>query len=509
MLIADVLRAGLVCLIPFLVPYSIVWLYLMVLLISAIGQFFDPAWESVLPEAAPDNELAAANSLMAISTFGSTAIGFAASGMIASSTKIDYAFYLNAAAYLFSAVCILFIRVQKVQSEEKTSVSVVVRNLKSGIQTLFNIPPLRSLILLAIPLAFSGGLANSLLLPFATRALQATEFEYGLQEGLTSVGFVVASLLMVVYLERWREGQWMVVSMIGMGLAGVAYALTSSIPLAIGIQMLSGFMNAPYVIARRLLTQRNTTVEMRGRVASGYFVTMNAFFLVGMAAAGLADVMDVRVLYLLGAGLVTLGCGILALFLPGIGQPAAEWRRALVLLRRAPTAPSLGVTRAVLPGDVDRLIGLVPSLTGLGKADRERLMRQGSILEAQAGTRLITAGETSDHAYFILSGKAVAGVAGGKSSYYALSTMATGDYFGEIAALTSAARTADVVIEEDAQLLQVPAEVLRLMMAQPAFSQLVLKRMSERLARTSVHDLPRFASLDLETARELTEEATI
>jgi CRP-like cAMP-binding protein len=68
--------------------------------------------------------------------------------------------------------------------------------------------------------------------------------------------------------------------------------------------------------------------------------------------------------------------------------------------------------------------------------------------------------------------------------------MAAGDYFGEIGALTGATRTADVVAQEAMQLLQVPAAALRRLMAQPEFSQLVLGRMIERLARTSIRDLP-------------------
>jgi MFS transporter, DHA3 family, macrolide efflux protein len=504
MITADLLRAGLVLLIPFLVPLNIIWLYVVVLLTSSIGQFFDPAWESVLPEVAPDEELAAANSLMAISTFGSTAIGFAASGLIAANYPIQYAFYLNAVAYLFSAGCISFIRVRKVDVTEGTSVAVVVSNLKSGLDYMVKNPVLRSLFLIAIPVAASFGLANSLLLPFATRALHAGEFEYGLQEGLTSVGFVIGSLLMARYLERWREGQWMVVGLLGMGLASLVYALLRSIPLAIGVQMVSGFLNAPYVIARRLLVQRNTESEVRGRVASAYFVSSNLFFLVGMGAAGLADLMDVRLLYLLG-GLVTLGCGAWALVLPGIGQPAAEWRRALALLR-TPAALSPGASRAVLPGDVELLVGLLPSLGGLSRPERERIMTQGRILEVETGARLITAGEASDNAYFILSGKAVAGISAGAGDYHSLSSMAAGDYFGEIGALTGATRTADVVAEESMQLLQVPAAALRRLMAQPEFSQLVLGRMTERLARTSIRDLPRLTGVDPQSARELRTE---
>lgn len=504
MIAADILRGVLVLLIPFLVPHGIAWLYVIVLLTSAIGQFFDPAWESVLPEVAPDEELAAANSLMAISSFGSTAIGFAASGLIASRYPIEYAFYLNAFAYLFSASCILFLRVPKLKVIGATSVKVVFENLKAGVNYLLRNPVLRSIFMLAVPVAISIGLTNSLLLPFFTRALGAGEFEYGLQEGLTSVGFVISSLLMVGFLNRWREGQWMTVGLVGMGLAALVYSQLRSVPLAIAVQMLSGFMNSPYSIARRLLVQRNTAAEVRGRVSSAFFVTSNLFFLVGMGAAGLADVIDVRLLYLLGA-LITVGCGIWALVLPGIGQPAAEWRRALALLRSAPVVSGLNAGRAVLPGDVDLLVGLLPSLAGMSRVDREKLITQGRVIEVEPGTKLMQHGEAGDKAYFVLEGKAVAGIAIGDQDYRSLSNMTVGDFFGEIAALTGAARTADVVAEERTRLLQVSGDLLRLMMAQPEFGQLVLARMSERLARTTIRELPRTAGVNPQDARELRE----
>ncbi len=509
MIAADLIRAVLVFLIPVLVPYSIGWLYVLAALSSTVGQFFDPAYESVLPESAPDEELAAANSLMAISTFGSTAIGFALSGLIASAFNIDWAFYFDALSFLVSGACVFFLRVRKLEVTGTTSVGVVVSNLKSGLSFLTKSPALRSVFILAVPVAISFGLGNSLLLPFTNRALNATTFEYGLQEGLTSLGFVVASLLMALFLNRWREGQWMVVGLMGVGVAGVIYSQLHSVALAIAVQVMSGFMNAPYSIARRLLVQRNTNPEVRGRVSSAFFVTANGFFLVGMAAAGLADVIDVRLLYFLGS-LVTVGGAAWALSLPGIGQPAAEWRRALALLRSAPAVSGLGLGRAVLPADVDLLVGLLPSLAGLNKADRERVITQGRVLDVEPGTKLTRTGEIGDRAYFVLAGKAVAGIADAAGgSYHSLSSMGAGDYFGEIAALTGAARTADVVAEGPTRLLEVPTTVLRSLMAQPAFSQLVLSRMSERLARTSLHDLPRMTGIDQQDARQLREEGTV
>src|SRR5512143_538648 len=298
MMVADIVRGLLVLLIPVLAPLSVVWLYVIVALTSAIGQFFDPAYESVLPEVASDEELAAANSLIAISSFGSTAIGFAASGLIASAADISWAFYFDAVSFGFSATCVYLMRLQHSPVEEETSASLVVRNLQAGVRELFRTPILRSLFVLQIAVFIAGGLSNSLLLPFARRALGATEFEYGIQEALTSVAFVIASLLLAGMFDRMREGAWMLISYIGMATAGVVYSFMHSIPLAILAISISGFFNAPSAIARRLVVQRNAPREMRGRINSVLFVSRDVMFLIGMAAAGLADLIDVRLMFL-------------------------------------------------------------------------------------------------------------------------------------------------------------------------------------------------------------------
>ncbi|MBE3038649.1 MAG: MFS transporter, partial [Chloroflexi bacterium] len=482
MLAADGIRAVLVFLIPILVPFNIAWLYVLVILSSAVGQFYDPAHESVLPEVASEEELASANSLMAISSFGSTAIGFAASGLIASRFPIQWAFYLDAFSFLFSAACILLIRIKALEVVESSGVKMVLRNLKTGIRFLFGNPALRSLFLVAVPTLVAFGLTNALLLPFALRALHATEFEYGLQEGLTSLGFVVGSLLMARWFDRMREGAWIAVSFAGMALAGIFYSLAGSVALAISIQIVSGFLNAPSSIGRRLVIQRNTPREMRGRVNSAFFVSRDVLFLVGMAAAGLADVIDVRILYLVSS-LIVLGAAVWALYLPGLRQDAAEWRRMLGLLRSASTAPGLGAGRLARPADMEALFGLLPVLAGLSEAERKDLAGRARLVEAPAGTTVVRFGEVSDAAFFILAGRAVAGVAQPDGSYRSLSTMTPGDFFGEIGALTGAPRTANVAADQPLTLLQVPAEALRKLMARPAPSQLFLAKINERLSR--------------------------
>ncbi|OGO48647.1 MAG: hypothetical protein A2W37_12080 [Chloroflexi bacterium RBG_16_63_12] len=501
MIAADLIRGALVLLIPFLIPANIAWLYILVALASAVGQFFDPAYASVLPEIASDEELAAANSMVTISSIGAQAIGFAAAGFIASRLDITWAFYIDAISFVFSAACVLLIRVAPLKVEGETNIPAIMRNLRAGAKIIVDTPSLRSLFLIYVPVFVIYGLNNALLLPFARRALHATEFEYGLIEGVTTVGFVLGSFAMASLADRLREGQWIAISFIGMAMTGIVYSLLSSVPLAIMVGTLAAFLNSPSVIGRQLLIQRNTPREARGRVSSAFFVTRDTMFLLGMASAGLADVVDVRVLFF-GNAVVFLIVGSLALILPGLGQPAAEWRRAIRLLRGAEVAPGLGMGRAATLADFDLLATRLPALSGLSRDLRQNLAAQTLVADAPGGTIVVRKGEASDAAYFILNGRAVAGYAE-PGSYRLLEVLNPGDFFGEIAALTGVPRTANVITEEPSTLLQVPAPALRQMMGEPHLNRLFLSKMTERMARMNMLDMPRVAGLDQQALQEL------
>ncbi len=481
MLASIVLRAALVAAIPLSLSLTgnILWLYVIVLLSASVQQFFDPANDSVLPEIASDEELAAANSLMAIAQFGSTAIGFALAGLLIGTSQ-EVVFYLDAATFLFAGLMISLVAIKPLEVHERTTVGHVIRNLGVGARYIWATPLLRSTVALRTPVMMVFGLQNVLLLPFAITVLHASEFEYGLQEGITSIGFVVGSLLMAHYAQRLREGSWLV--------------------------RITGLLNAPSFVAVRLINQRNTPREMRGRVFSTANVIREVVYLVGMGLAGLADVWDVRLMFALSSA-VLIVVALAGAALPGIGQPAAEWRRTIALLRTAPRA-ALGAVRPVTLADIAVLQRFFPPLAEMSQRDRDDLVTFGRVVTADAGTAITRAGDTGDSAFFILSGRLAAGVATGDGEYRSLASIAAGDVIGEIAALTGSARTADVVAEEETELMEVPAATLRQLMALPDFGSVVLDKVSERLARTaSIGDLPRFAHLDQQALREIRSEA--
>ncbi|HEY3165281.1 MAG TPA: MFS transporter, partial [Candidatus Limnocylindrales bacterium] len=503
MVAADLIRAVIVVSIPILVHINLALLYVAVALVSTISQFFNPANDAVLPEVATDEELAAANSWIMISSFGSTSIGFALSGLLATAFSIEWAFILDAVTFVFSATLLFFVRAGKIEAAGDTNVGVVITNLKEGVATLFGTPVLRSLLLTGIPVYLSFGLWNVLLLPFAINVLHATKFEYGLQEGFTSVGFVVGSLMMARFADRFREGSWIVISTIAMGIAGVLYGLSTQIVIAILLVTFSGFANAPSSIARRVLLQRETPRELRGRVFSAFAVARDVTFLVGISLAGLADTIDVRIL-VVGSSVVLIATGLWCAVVPGIGRPAAEWGRAMSALRSAVPAPDVpALVRGATLADFDLLAMHLPALARLDVGQRDALVTSARVREVPAGATIVDVGDVGDAAYFILAGRTAAGTPEPDGSYRSLSSMDAGDFFGEIAALTGSRRTATVVAEEPTTIVEVPAPALRALMTVPELSSLFLTKLTERLSRTNVADLPRFSGVDQASLKDL------
>jgi CRP-like cAMP-binding protein len=264
-------------------------------------------------------------------------------------------------------------------------------------------------------------------------------------------------------------------------------------------------LNAPCSISRNLLVQRNTPREVRGRVNSAFFVTRDVGFLLGMAAAGLADAFGVRSMMLASAALVLIP-GALALVLPGLAQPASEWRKAVSLLRSAKAAPATAGRMATL-ADFDLLAGKLPLLAALPDKERRQLITQSCVVDAPEGSTILARGDQGDDVYFILSGEAVAGIQQESGDYRSLETMYPGDFFGEIAALMATPRTANVVASAPMRLFQVPGPAFRRLMENPGMSQLVHRKFLERMARTNLDELPRFAGYDQAALRELRTEA--
>jgi CRP-like cAMP-binding protein len=228
--------------------------------------------------------------------------------------------------------------------------------------------------------------------------------------------------------------------------------------------------------------QRSTPRDLRGRVNSAFFVVRDSMFVLGMALAGIADLFDVRALFLISS-FALLFVGLVVLVLPGLGQPAAQWKRTWALLRGAEAAPRLGAGRIATRSDVERFIHHMPEMRHIGAKELDQLAAGMLVAEAPGGTVVVYRGEISDSAYFILSGRAAAGYLE-DDEYIILNYLNAGDFFGEVAALTGVGRTANVITEEDSELLIIPSKMMqRLTKTYEGLRKFFYATMAERLNR--------------------------
>src|SRR5688572_16999644 len=104
-------------------------------------------------------------------------------------------------------------------------------------------------------------------------------------------------------------------------------------------------------------------------------------YVAGMVIAGLADVINVRTLFMV-SGFVLLFAGAVTLFLPALGETITEWRRTLILLRGLAAAPRLGAGRAASRSEIDRFILHTQELAGMTSRERDELAAQTLLAQA-------------------------------------------------------------------------------------------------------------------------------
>jgi CRP-like cAMP-binding protein len=153
-----------------------------------------------------------------------------------------------------------------------------------------------------------------------------------------------------------------------------------------------------------------------------------------------------------------------------------------------------------LRSEIDRFIQQLSGLQRMPSRERDELAAQTLSVQAPPGTLVVYRGETSDMAYFILKGSVGVGYSK-DNEYVILNILREGDFFGEVAALTGAVRTANIITEEESDLLVLPSKVLRDL----ARNYKEVRRMfhNTMIDRLSMIDQPRGLSMDQQLLREL------
>jgi MFS family permease len=276
------------------VPLLVGWAFVS----GGLGALLTPALAALLPDVVPSKKLAAANSLVHISSQSATLVGQAAGGLAFTWVGAAGLVLFDGVTFVFSALCAAFARVPspapRVRAGLRESARSYLQDMRAGLEWLARHPRLRSLIVAFAAVNFLFTPVFVLLPVYVKDALREGPEWYGFLLAAAGAGAVAGAAAAPLTI-RWDSLRWCVV---GIGTCVAALGPTHSSPLAavllFALGTLSGILNV------RVMTTLQSSVpdDLRGRVLA-----------VTVALAGVA---------------VPLGLGLGGL-LGGAVRPALAW----------------------------------------------------------------------------------------------------------------------------------------------------------------------------------------
>ena len=130
------------------------------------------------------------------------------------------------------------------------------------------------------------------------------------------------------------------------------------------------------------------------------------------------------------------------------------------------------------PDDWAQVLATFPLFSGTSRRRLRKLVRQAAFAEFASGEEVVARGAATNSLYLILGGTAKAR---GKP---AARVLRTGDYFGELALLGGASRSATVVATQQLHVMRLPREsFLRVAQHDPSIWLTMLRSLSAQFAR--------------------------
>ena len=328
MVISDLLRAGLVLLVPAAASTNIVLIYPLVFAITAVSLFFRPAKTAVVPRLVRQEDLLAANSATWTGETMADILGYPLAGLFVAllGSQPALAFWVDAASYVISAVLIGSIFIPAIARETQQRMSGALRTflgeLRDGWHMLRGQPVLFQNTMVSTFAQLSVGATIALTVVYARDALDGRFLTYphsfAAIETAIGLGNLCGGLAVGIIGARLGKGRMVVAGFFVMGISTIVMGLTGNILVAMAAAAVSGIANLVYVIPSQTLFAIHTPIGYMGRVVAFRSTLVFGAMTGAMAASGvLAEFIPVG-LVIAGAGLVTVLAAIVGWLLPAV-----------------------------------------------------------------------------------------------------------------------------------------------------------------------------------------------
>jgi MFS family permease len=335
MIVSDLLRAGVVVLIPIAAVTNLVLVYPLVFLVTTISIFFRPAKGAILPRIIPADDLVAGNSAMWIAETFADIGGYVIAGLFVAllGSQLPLAFWADAVTYVASAILIASISIapiRRVAGEVAGEIAgeLAARGpgffseLRDGWRFLRGEATILANTLQATVGQFMLGIFLALTPVYAQQSIDAGTLDastaYSFIEGAIGAGNLVGGFVIGLLGTRIALGRMIILGYAWTGACIAALALTGNLGLAIGLSFGAGVGNLAFVIPSQTLIQKRTPPELMGRLLGLRFSMVFGSMTVAMGVGGVLGEAFGAAPVLGFFGLVTVAAGLAGLLVPAV-----------------------------------------------------------------------------------------------------------------------------------------------------------------------------------------------
>lgn len=338
MIICDLLRGGLVLMLPALLAANqLSDIYIVIFLIFTCACFFLPAKFAIIPDLVSEENLLLANSLSTITTVIGGIAGLTLGGLVIELISIEKTIYLNAAIYFTSAASLsLIVYRSRREVAKKREISIIGREIKEAIKTSFLYEMKEGLKYLALKsrvrfiiyvlfiLMSTVGAIYVVSVVFIQEIMGSMTRDIGLFGIFLCVGLLAGSSLYGKFGERFSRDRAIYVSLLTSGILIALFAVglkfTGSFFIGSTLLFLLGITSSPVMISANTIIHETIDKNMRGRIFSSLGIIMNLGLLIFMfTASSLAEVIG-RLSILLICAFTFFGFGLAGLMLNRKGR---------------------------------------------------------------------------------------------------------------------------------------------------------------------------------------------
>ena len=325
MIACDLVRAGLVLLVPLAINVHIGLVYAIALAVATVGLLFRPAKTAIVPLIVDEERLVTANSASSVNETLADLLGYPVAAAIVAGLAglIGAAFVLDSATYLVSAVLIwgMVVPAQELNAE-RFSVRAILREMQEGWRFLIHQSELlaNTIVSTVAQLAFGAEIVCSLIYAKSVLDQSVLPFpeNYGWLMASLGLGSVVGGVAIGWLAPNAPKGPMTIVGFIGLGVSMVAVGLTTHVYVAIALFFAIGVANMLYLVPTITLFQERTPQRLFGRVVSSRQALTFGAMAISMGAAGyLAGVVGAAEVLMLGGGLIAVA-GLGGLLVPAM-----------------------------------------------------------------------------------------------------------------------------------------------------------------------------------------------